>query len=199
MTTVTNHKLSVLFVDSAVEDYQILISAVKPNVEIFTLNGDQDGVLQISNRLETLYRRQLYNNFDLEIHILSHGSPGCLYLGNSELNLSNLDIHINEVQNWFTPCSHLSNRPYSSGLYLYGCNVAAGDAGEEFLAKLNHSTGANIYASTTKVGHPDAGGNWTLDSPGIERIQSLFGLTALNHWKHTLDPRDDTSSGRLPA
>jgi len=190
-----NQKLSVLFVDSDVDDYQILISEVKPNVEIFTINSSQDGVSQISEQLEALYSRQLYDNFDLEIHILSHGSPGCLYLGNSELNLSNLELHINEIQNWFTPCLHLSNRPYSSGLYLYGCNVAAGDAGEEFLAQLNHSTGANIYASTTKVGHPDAGGSWTLDSPGIERIQSLFGLTALNHWKHTLDPRDDTSSG----
>ena len=195
MTVVTNQKLPVLFVDTGVGDYQFLISEVKPSIEIFTLNSSQGGVAQISEKLEALFRRPLYNNFDLEIHILSHGSPGCLYIGNSELSLSNLESYIDEVRNWFTPCSHLSNRPYSSALYLYGCNVAAGDAGEEFLAKLNHATGANIYASTTKVGHPDAGGSWTLDSPRIEGVQPIFGLTTLNHWKHTLEPNDDTSSG----
>ncbi|UJB72668.1 DUF4347 domain-containing protein (plasmid) [Acaryochloris sp. 'Moss Beach'] len=194
MTAVTNHKLSVLFVDSDVEDYQILIAEVKPNVEIFTLSDNQDGVLQISEKLEALYCRQLCDNFDLEIHILSHGSPGCLYLGSSELSLSSLESYIDKVQNWFTPSLQLSNRPYSSALYLYGCNVAAGDAGEEFLAKLNHSIGANIYASTSKVGHPDSGGSWALDVPGIEGTQSIFGPTALNAWDHTLNPNDDTSS-----
>ncbi|MEL6754213.1 MAG: DUF4347 domain-containing protein, partial [Pseudomonadota bacterium] len=48
-------------------------------------------------------------------------------------------------------------------VFLYSCNVAAGDAGEEFLLKLRSLTSAEVYASITKVGHADAGGNWLLD------------------------------------
>ncbi len=49
-------------------------------------------------------------------------------------------------------------------LYLYGCQVAAGDAGAEFLQQLHHISKANIAASTTVTGNRDLGGNWKLES-----------------------------------
>ncbi|RCJ15932.1 hypothetical protein A6S26_06460 [Nostoc sp. ATCC 43529] len=49
-------------------------------------------------------------------------------------------------------------------LLLYGCNVAAGDAGEEFLNKLHSLTGANIAASATKTGKDTLYGNIGNDS-----------------------------------
>ncbi|NMG61260.1 DUF4347 domain-containing protein, partial [Geitlerinema sp. P-1104] len=53
---------------------------------------------------------------------------------------------------------------------LYGCQVAAGDAGAEFVEKLHDLTGATISASTRVVGHADLGGTWNLD------VQQGLGL-----------------------
>ncbi len=47
-------------------------------------------------------------------------------------------------------------------LYIYGCEVAKGDAGTEFITKLHQLTGANIAAATTKIGNIALGGNWNL-------------------------------------
>ncbi|NMG61257.1 DUF4347 domain-containing protein, partial [Geitlerinema sp. P-1104] len=53
---------------------------------------------------------------------------------------------------------------------LYGCQVAAGDAGAEFVERLHHLTGATISASTRVVGQADLGGTWNLD------VQQGLGL-----------------------
>jgi hypothetical protein len=48
-------------------------------------------------------------------------------------------------------------------LLIYGCNVAAGDAGTELMEKLHQLTGANIAASQTKTGNASLGGDWNLE------------------------------------
>ncbi len=72
------------------------------------------------------------------LHIISHGSPGTLYLGNTTLELHNLEQYRSQLQKW--DIAHL---------YIYGCQVAAGDAGAEFLQKLHQITQAQIYANPT--------------------------------------------------
>ena len=53
------------------------------------------------------------------VHIISHGAPGCLYLGNTQLSLDTLQQYTPQLQQWDI-----------DRLLLYGCHVAAGDAGE---------------------------------------------------------------------
>jgi len=69
----------------------------------------------------------------------------------------------------------------------------AGDAGEEFITKLHHLTGATIYASTTKVGNAALGGNWELDVTTTTKVQnlkskipSLFSPAALQNYAGVL-------------
>ncbi|WP_375338651.1 DUF4347 domain-containing protein [[Phormidium] sp. ETS-05] len=47
-------------------------------------------------------------------------------------------------------------------LYIYGCKVAAGDAGAEFLQKLHQITQTQIYANPHPTGNPAKGGTWEL-------------------------------------
>ncbi|MGL6338657.1 MAG: DUF4347 domain-containing protein, partial [Waterburya sp.] len=135
----------IVFIDSQVKDYQLLAAGVIPGIEIVILQPNVDGIKQITAALNQ------ETNFT-SIHLVSHGSPGCLYLGNTQLNLDTLDGYQQELQVW-----------NSSFLLIYGCNVAAGDAGEEFITKLHNITGAEIAASTTPIGNADLGGNWKLD------------------------------------
>jgi hypothetical protein len=136
----------VVFIDSAVTDIETLKAGVIEGAEAVILRGDRDGVEQI-----TEYLRQ---NPQVAIaDIVSHGSPGCLYLGNGSLNLGNLAVYRELLQSWREGMQIL----------LYGCHVAAGDAGEEFIAKLEEWTGGKVAASMGKVGNAALGGSWSIN------------------------------------
>jgi len=140
----SNHKSQIVFIDSQVDHSETLLNHVNKNTEVFVINPDEDGVAQITAALKQ------YQEVS-EIHIVSHGSPGCLYLGNTELSLATLEKYSSQLKQW------------QGNLLLYGCNVAAGDAGEELIAKLHKITQANIAASTQRFGNVAKGGSWELD------------------------------------
>ena len=136
-----------LFIDATVNDIETLLQGALPDIEAHVLSCEQDGVAQIT---QILQHRPEVNT----VHIVSHGSPGCLYLGNSQLNLDTLKNYASQLQG----CSR-----ENLNLLLYGCNVAAGDAGEEFLYKLRSLTDAKIAASATKTGNAALEGDWDLE------------------------------------
>jgi len=140
---------SAVFIDGRVSQVEFLLANALPQVEVVVLRPDADGVAQITQHL------QRWPGVEA-VHILAHGAPGRLELGNSTLELANLPRHRPEVQQWFA-------RATAPSLYLYGCNVAAGDAGAEFLQQIQQYTGASIAASTRRVGHGDLGGSWKLN------------------------------------
>ncbi|QSV55193.1 MAG: DUF4347 domain-containing protein [Dolichospermum sp. UKL201] len=136
---------NVVFIDASVSDYQTLQTGVIAGVETVILSPNQNGIEEITEFLQQ--HPQITT-----IHIVSHGSPGCLYLGNSQLSLDNISKYAELLPHW-----------QSENILLYGCNVAAGDAGEEFISKLHEITNATISASATKTGNAALGGNWELE------------------------------------
>ena len=178
ITTMTS-QISILFIDANVLDYQLLLAGLAPDVYAHLLTDNRDGVEQISEILD----RQ-YGHRDIEtIHFVSHVAPGCLYLGNSELSLDTLEHYAETIQDW--PKTKLS---------IYGCNVATGDAGEEFITKLHNLMGVAIHASTTKVGCTALGGNWELDAvvPSTYGTQSTELPFNPSEWVGVLDLDLDT-------
>ncbi|MGB7712286.1 MAG: putative Ig domain-containing protein, partial [Microcoleus sp.] len=123
---------------------------------------------------------------DIEaIHILSHGAPGILYLGNTQLSLDTLSLYANQLQQWGLTASQI---------LLYGCSVAAGDAGAEFIEKLHLITGAAISANPNPTGNAAKGGTWSLtyqypgdssfpDSLTPFSAQALATYSGLLGWK----------------
>ncbi|MFM6438552.1 MAG: DUF4347 domain-containing protein [Microcystis panniformis] len=61
-------------------------------------------------------------------------------------------------------------------MLLYGCQVAAGDAGTEFINKLSQITGAKIAASSRRVGNAALAGSWELEVsfPAIKGENKTF-------------------------
>ncbi|MCZ8189833.1 MAG: DUF4347 domain-containing protein [Microcystis sp. LE19-338.1B] len=137
---------TVVFLDAGVTDYQSLQAGVIPGVATVILSPKEDGIEQISAFLPQ-------NPQISTIHHVSHGAPGCLYLGNCQLNLTNIYDYRQQLQNWAK-----INR-----ILLYGCQVAAGDGGTEFINKLSQITGAKIAASSRRVGNAALGGSWELE------------------------------------
>ncbi|MEO0989163.1 MAG: DUF4347 domain-containing protein, partial [Cyanobacteria bacterium J06639_14] len=83
------------------------------------------------------------------------------------------------------PNSEFGIRNSEFGIHFYACNLASGDAGEEFLTKLHHLTGATIHASTTKIGNAALGGNWQLDA--------IFPPAAIVRATHCVNSVADTA------
>ncbi|MFN6156548.1 MAG: DUF4347 domain-containing protein [Dolichospermum sp.] len=163
---------TVVFIDASVSDYQTLQTGVIAGVETVILSPNQNGIEEITDFLRQ--HTQITT-----IHIVSHGSPGCLYLGNSQLNLDNISKYAELLQHW-----------QSENILLYGCNVAAGDAGEEFITKLHEITNATISASATKTGNAALGGNWELEVniPENHGTSLVFHAETLNTYQGVFAP-----------
>ncbi|MEH2279927.1 MAG: DUF4347 domain-containing protein, partial [Nostoc sp.] len=163
----TSYTHNLVFIDTAVEDYQSLINGVIPNTEVFVIDPTQNGVEQITEILATRADQNLSS-----IHIVCHGVPGSLQLGNTHLGLDTLEYHSQQLQQWqkiFSTSSKTAKPLVTSAtkslanLLIYACNVADGDVGSEFVAKLHQLTGANIAASRQLIGSTALGGNWELE------------------------------------
>ncbi|NEQ71852.1 MAG: DUF4347 domain-containing protein [Okeania sp. SIO2C9] len=144
-TKTFNQTSTLVFIDTGVDNYQQLFDGVVATAQPFILDTATDGIEQIDEILQQYPGQKT-------VHIISHGAPGCLYLGNSQLSLDTLKQYAPQLQQW-----NIDN------LLLYGCHVAAGDAGEEFVSKLRGLTGADIAASHTLTGAAIKGGNWELE------------------------------------
>jgi hypothetical protein len=143
---------TLVFIDPAVEDYQTLLEGIVPEAKAIALDANRDGVEQITEILQ--------ESLCLEtIHLVSHGSPGCLYLGSTQLNLKTLERYISQLQSW----SSALVSGGQGGIFLYGCNVAAGKDGATFVQRLQQTTGVPIAASANRTGSAALGGDWKLE------------------------------------
>ena len=128
----------IVFINSRLRNCNTIVQKVIPQARAFILGWSLDGVTEITRILKPTHCREVY--------IITDGFPGCLYLGSSELSINTLIQYASELEGWF---KYEDSNAYlnSPQLFLYNCNVAAGDVGEEFISKLNQITTAEVSAS----------------------------------------------------
>ncbi|MEM9008939.1 MAG: DUF4347 domain-containing protein, partial [Cyanobacteria bacterium P01_F01_bin.86] len=144
--------VSILFIDRAFDEYDVLSPCLKrlePSIKIHHLSSEENGIHQITHILNTHYVEKSIR----EIHLVANSTPGCLYLGNTELSLTTLPHYSQLLRSLFLPSLPLSPyvpRPVSPRpqLFLYGRTVAVGDAGTELITKLQRLTGAAVTSVT---------------------------------------------------
>lgn len=177
LTSKLTPQLNWVIIDPNIDTPQVLVDGVTEDSYVLVLDAHRDGIKQITELLQSAAIPPQ------SLHLISHGAPGTLYLGNTELSLSTLQDYAQFLGTW--AIEHL---------LIYGCHVAAGDAGEEFLAKLNALTGASIAASTTLVGSPAHGGNWVLDATThAQAIELALKPTAIADYKGVLATLPDVA------
>lgn len=141
---------NLVFVDSRVSNYPALIASLDANTSWVLLDPNQDGVLQMQAALAG------YSGLD-SIQIVSHGSPGTLYLGSLNLTTANLARYSSA----FAVIG--ASLRESGDILLYGCSVGQGPIGSGFVTELARFTGADVAASTDVTGSPGLAGNWILE------------------------------------
>ncbi|MEG5042100.1 MULTISPECIES: SdrD B-like domain-containing protein [unclassified Microcoleus] len=168
----------IVFVDSAVEDWQSLAVGVKAGMEIILVDRTRDGIEQIAEALQI--RKGIES-----VHIISHGESGSLQLGPTSLNFDNLETYRDCLKRWFS--SSVNSIKNRFEILLYGCNVAAGEKGEAFVQKLSKLTKANIAASSDITGSAQKGGNWILEyATGAIKTGLALEPEVMANYAHTL-------------
>ncbi|WP_301555214.1 DUF4347 domain-containing protein [Planktothrix agardhii] len=169
----------VIFVDSSVQDYQSLIDNAD-TAQIVILDNISSGIEQITNALA--------NQKNIEsVQILSHGSEGSLKLGTDVLNG-------NDIENFNTQLKQWGNALTENGdILLYGCDVAAGETGKNFVERLSEITGADVAASNDLTGNQALGGDWDLEIvTGKIEATVPFNQEAMADYDYTLANFDVT-------
>ncbi len=154
---------NVFFIDSRITGYENLILGLPEGSAWYLLDGGSDGVEQMATVLS------IYSGLS-SIQILSHGTEGTLLLGNAILDASSLDQYA-------TLLSAIGSSLSDTGdLLLYGCNVAAGETGTQFIESLALITGADVAASSDITG---TNGNWVLEQSTGGQIEAVQIDTAV--------------------
>ena len=152
------NKKNVVFIDSAVSDYETIINSFKENTEFYLINSNEDGFKRIS---EILNDR---NDID-GLHIIGHGSAGEILFGNAFLNNDT-------ITNYQSTLASIGQSLTTSGdILFYGCNVASTEQGEILIKKISEITKADIAASDDITGKS---GDWDLEKKyGIIETENI--------------------------
>ena len=171
----------VIVIDGGVESIDQLLDDLaneRPNAAVFILDSQSDGVQQLTDILDS------YSNLD-SLHIISHGEPGTIQLGNTTLSENNVAGYAGQIASWQSAFSS------DADILIYGCDLAGTQSGEHFVDSLSALTGADVAASTNKTGHEDLGGDWILEyGVGVIQTEIPFSNLLQENWFSTLAPNE---------
>ncbi|MBD2483845.1 Ig-like domain-containing protein, partial [Planktothrix sp. FACHB-1365] len=165
---------AIVFIDARVKDYHILLEEVNPNAEVIIFSPNKNGIQEITSVLS--HRKNIQS-----LHIISHGSPAELKLGNTELNTHTLNQYAPQIKQWQTAFTQHTD------LLLYGCNIAQGNLGKSFIHHLAKLTQTQVAASKNLIGNAELGGNWTLEeTTGTIQTPLCLSAKAIANYKGIL-------------
>ena len=170
----------IVVIDSRVANYQQLIDDIRArngnsaNIEIIVLNQIVNGIEQVTQLLAGQHGISA-------LHIVSHGVDGGVQLGEGLVDTAVLQREATALAQWRNALNG------NADILVYGCDVAAGSAGQLFVADLARLTGADVAASTNVTGSAALGGDWVLeDQVGIINTPTLLDGDAQGAWSGTL-------------
>ncbi|HKK51070.1 MAG TPA: DUF4347 domain-containing protein, partial [Myxococcota bacterium] len=132
-------------------DAGLLVDALEVRgVAVVVLDAERDGLDQIGEIAEA------FSGVDA-MHVVSHGSSGRLVLGSSEVTADSLRARSDSL-------AALRQMLGPDGdLLLYGCEVAEGEVGIDFVSTLADLAGVDVAASSDLTGASALGGDWDLE------------------------------------
>uniref|UniRef100_UPI0032218C86 DUF4347 domain-containing protein n=1 Tax=Marinimicrobium locisalis TaxID=546022 RepID=UPI0032218C86 len=162
-----------VIIDTSVPNYTTFTENLKPGFQVRFVNKDADGEQQLQSILSD------YAELDA-IHLVSHAGSGRIQLGTSTLTSENFDSG--------TTTTLLGAALREGGdVLFYGCNLAAGQEGHDFLDLVSSNAGVDVAASNDFTGDARKHGDWDLEvARGTIESSTPFSSAALKNFKHVL-------------
>lgn len=163
-----------VILDSRLPNARWLQQQVRPGVDAVLLDTQREPLRQLRAILAARHHLTA-------LHLVTHGAPGALQLGATRLDDAQLQQHPELLQALTTALV-----PHGD-LLLYGCDVAAGVAGQSFIQTLHQQTGLNIAASDNLTGASALGGDWILErQQGRRHVGLAFQPAAVQAYTQVL-------------
>ena len=188
----------IVFIDATLPDAALLLADLQAQqaagrpLDVVLLQKGDDGLAVIGS---TLAERSGLT----AIHLIGHGSDGALQLGATRLDATTTLQRAGDLAAWRNALAP------GADLLIYGCDVAAGDAGRSLVADLAALTGADVAASDDLTGAAAAGGDWLLEvhsgrietllAPGVAAQQAFAGTLRV----HLEKVESNQSSGNVSS
>ncbi len=156
-----------VFIDSAVDDIEVLIESFDDHTEVHIIQSDVDGFKEMQSILSD------EKNID-GIHVIGHGSIGQIAFGDAILNSETLNEYKQTLKDIGASLSA------DGDILFYGCNIAADESGEILIKQIAQITDADIAASDDITGK---GGDWDLEKhTGIIETKNID----VEHYNYSL-------------
>jgi large repetitive protein len=152
---------AVIFIDTAVQGYDALVTTWAGQGDIILIDSTRDGIDQMMTALAGR------SHLDA-IHIVSHGAEGSFRVGATQIDRAAVSGTLSSA---FAAIG--SKLTVSGDILIYGCDVGAGTAGQRLLDAIAIATKADVAASIDDTGTILRGGDWTLEN----RLGVIDGAT----------------------
>ncbi|MCB9775988.1 MAG: DUF4347 domain-containing protein [Nitrospiraceae bacterium] len=178
-----------VFIDTRVENYQMLVDGIDPAAEVILLDARRDGIEQIAESLKD------WSDIDA-IHLIGEGTEAEMHLGATYLTQNSIS---GRYSNLFTQIGQSLSA--DADLLIYGCNFGRGAGGLSAIQALADLTGADIAASTDRTGHVSEFANWELEvSTGFIESSIVIGQATQDAWEgvlatYTVTNTNDSGAG----
>ena len=183
--------IKVLVVDSSIVDSQTLTDAAQDDVLTVTYDGDTASLDTVLSSIEDALNGQLADS----IGFAAHGDDGLLMLTDSVAMASDSILTNNPVQGFWTGVSSLMED--SGRIDLLACNLAETAEGEELVDNLEDITGRDVAASDDLTANPEKGGDWILETDGVDAAGEYFDAAELGDFDGVLVPLYGNEDGAV--
>ena len=167
-------EIDVLLINNQLAFSEQLVQAASADstvVRYDSIDFTTEGMVELLS--DTLQREQA--SFISSLSLVTHGSEGTVHIGNQNAWNSEEFIvsshHFQELGDLFST---------DGVIYLYSCDVAAGDSGVEFVEQLSQLTGTHVFASNDPVGNVNAADwDWEYSTGLIGHEESFLNYRRL--------------------
>jgi len=157
----------VLVISSDIDDADDLAAAAKDNVIVIRYDASDTTTEDLAKLINDAVDGQKADSIAFASH---SGGQAQVDLGSAGvMSLDTLDDA--ELQNFWQGIGGLLND--DGRIDLLACDVLNGENGDAFLSKMEALSGANVAASTDATGNEVYGGDWVLESDGVD-VQSTY-------------------------
>ena len=178
-----------IIIDPAVHDPYMLYQALNAKFKQHLGQNNKTKIVFLRPELEPLQqiRNAIKDTADLsQLSIISHASNGALFLSGKWIDMD----YINHHESMMSEIG--SSLKKGADLKLYGCNLASGVSGKNFVNRVAELTQMDVAASTDTTGGVKQGHNWDLEyRVGNIDSRSLFSealptsySSTLNHFRY---------------
>ncbi|QRR00053.1 DUF4347 domain-containing protein [Dyadobacter sandarakinus] len=149
-----------VIIDESLHDYRSLAANFAPGSQVIYVPNNAEGFQKLSKTLAMHGKAE-------RVHIMTHGTSGNFVLGQTQLHAGNISEH---AAFWQSLGKVLETG--RSSLLIYSCELAAGQAGENFVKRLHGMLGVPVAASDDPTGNVHRGGDWDLEFAAGKLIKS---------------------------